>query len=150
MPSFSTANTARTPFGKNQYLRSTRGLGFESYTLADGTVPEQTIDGFTEKYLQPGQVMAVIASGGDAGKIGPYDPDATDGREETDAIVGLLETFLPWQTKYRDVEVSVCYRGVAVQAWCFETETVTGDQIALTDTTRDLIQALPNIDLTFH
>ena len=257
MPSFSTANTSRTPFGKNQYLRSTRGLGFESYTLADGTVPEVTIDGFTEKYLQPGTVMAKITSGGDTGKIGPYEPGAdsaefatiaktgtvsggtftlsvggettaaiaynataaaiqtalelldnvepgeivatggpagttdvvltwstrgdkpnitlatgsltgggsyaatvtagteggtgaaTDGRQSTANIVGVLETFLPWQTKYRDVEVAVLYRGAVVQGWCFEMG-ASDAFVALTDATRDAILANPGLSITFH
>lgn len=256
MPSFSTANTARTPFGKNQYLRSTRGLGFESYTLADGTVPEVTIDGFTEKYLQPGTVMARITSGGDTGKIGPFEPGAassefvtiaktgtvtggtftltvggettaaiaydataaqvlaalellvnveagdivvtggpggtadlvitwvgrgnqpnitltgsvtgggsyaatvtagteggtgtaTDGRQDTDNIVGVLETFLPWQTKYRDVEVAVCYRGAVVQDWCMEMG-ASDAFVALTDGTRNAMLANPGLSLTFH
>ncbi len=257
MPSFSTANTSRTPFGKNQYLRSTRGLGFESYTLADGTVPEVTIDGFTEKYLQPGTVMARITSGGDTGKIGPYEPGAasselvtiartgtvsggtftlsvggettaaiaynataaaiqtalelldtvsagevvasggpagvadvvltwagrgdmpnitlttagltgggsyaatvtpgteggtgaaSDGRQSTANIVGVLETFLPWQTKYRDVEVSVLYRGAVVQDWCMEMG-ASDAFVALTDATRDAMLGLPSLSLTFH
>jgi hypothetical protein len=256
MPSFTTANTPRTPFGKNQYLRSTRGLGFESFTLADGTVPERTIDGFTEKYLQPGTVMAKITSGPDAGKIGPYeagdasaeivtiartgtvtggtftlsvagettaaiaynataaqvqaalelldaiDPGeltvtggpggtadlvitwnsrgnkpnitltgsvtgggsyaatvtpgtdggvgaATDGRESTANIVGILETFLPWQTKYRDVEVSVLYRGAVVQAWCMEMGAADAF-VPLTNGTRDAMLADPRLSITFH
>lgn len=256
MPSFTKDNTARTPFGKNQYLRSTRGLGFESFTLADGTVPERTIDGYTEKYLQPGTVMARITSGPDAGKIGPYEPgaasaevvtiartgtvtggtftltvagettaaiaynataadvqaalelldaveagdlvvtggpggtndlvitwvrrgnqpnitltgsvtgggsyaatvtagtvggtgQATDGRQDTANIVGLLETFLPWQTKYRDVEVSVLYRGAVVQDWCLEMG-ASDAFVPLTDGTRDAMLADPRLSITFH
>jgi hypothetical protein len=149
MPSFEKNNTTRTPFGKNQYLRSTRGLGFESFTLAQATVPTQTIDGFTEKYIQPGTVMAKITSGPDVDKIGPVSADATDGRQTAANIVGVLETFLPWQTKHRDVEVAVCYRGAVVQTRCYQ-YAAGGGRVSLTNATRDAMAALPRISMTFH
>lgn len=258
MASFTVDNSTRTPFGKNQYLRSTRGLGFESYTLAASTVPVQTIDGFSEKVIQPGTAMArITAAGDDQGKIGPYQPGlatnesalialtatggtftltfsaattapiafnasagdvrialealaginpgeivvtggalpgtavrvtfvgplggsnvgdisitttnltggtgtvtvtqgsatpagaATDGRQTAANLVGILETFLPWQTKYRDVEVAALYRGAVVQGWCFELGS-NGAYIPLTDATRTALIARPSISLTFH
>jgi len=161
MPSFEKNPTTRTPFGKNQYLRSTRGLKFESYTLAADTVPEVEIDGFDEKYLQPGTVMARITAVGDnEGKIGPYEPGddpsdpgngsgaASDGREDPANIVGVLETFLPWQLKHRDVEVAVAYEAAVVQDRCYEL--VDGEFAALSDDTRDAMAALPRISMTFH
>lgn len=45
---------------------------------------------------------------------------AADGRQTTSNLVGLLDTFLPWQLMERDVEVAVCYEATAVQGWCFE------------------------------
>jgi hypothetical protein len=124
MPSFTPGpGTARTPFGRNQYLRSTKGIKTESYTLAKNSVPAQTIDGTSQKILQPGTVMAKITSGGDAGKIGPYSTDTvgvTDGRSSTANIVGLLDTFAPWQLLEHDMDVAVVYECTAMQGWCFE------------------------------
>ena len=54
---FSKADVVRTPFGKNQYLRSTQDVKFESYTFWNGGIPSVTIDGDAQKVLQPGTVM---------------------------------------------------------------------------------------------
>ena len=132
MPSFSKTNTTRTPFGKNQYLRSTKATGFESYTLAAATVPTQTIDGFTEKYLQPGTVMAKITSGPDVDKIGPFLAGATDGRQTTANIVGAVN-----------------YRGALIQSRCIEFAAGPTAQ-ALGNTTRNAMIALPHLNHTFH
>lgn len=143
MPSFdTTGNATRTPFGKNQYLRSTKNVKKESYTCAKGAVPAETIDGdATQKVLQCGEVMAKITSGADSGKIGPFQAGVTDGRQTLANIVGLNHTFLPWQLTQRDVEVSVTQEAEVVQAWCFERD-AGGARIALTNTTRDAIIAL--------
>lgn len=45
---------------------------------------------------------------------------AADGRQTLANLVGLLDTFLPWQLTERDVEVAVNYECTAVQSWCFE------------------------------
>lgn len=66
---------------------------------------------------------------------------ATDGRGDTANIVGIVDTFLPWQLKERDVEVAVVYEATVVQAWCFE-YTAAGAPIALGNTTRDAMIAL--------
>lgn len=261
MPSFDTSGSGvRTPFGKNQYLRSTKAVKSESYTVAKSTVTVETIDGdATQKVLQPGEVMAKILTGADAGKIGPFQRGtgaagaaavnevqtfdlgsatagtftitfdgqttasiarnataatvqaaletlsnvnpgdivvtggalpaqvtltfggqyaatnvpqititptgltggtvtiatatpgsaagvwvgaATDGRGDPANIVGINDTFLPWQLMERDVEVSVTYDAAVVQAWCFERNGV-GARTALTNSTRDAIVALP-------
>lgn len=264
MSSFSTNKASRTPFGKNVYLRSTRDQKTNSYTFASGAIPTETIDGSTQKVLQPGTVVARITSGPDTGKIGVFqaagtdevqtltgtgtisggtygltvmgvavtgiafnatastvqaavrlaianstlsDADkaigdgititggpinsaplvvtfdgeygsdvttivtstgtltgttpgisvatgtpgavgATDGRQLTANIVGIVETFLPWQLLERDVEVSVTYEAAVVQAWCFEYNAA-GQRIALTNTTRDAIVARADLALLF-
>ena len=148
MPSFIKNDYTRTPFGKNVYYRSTRDLKFESYTLYAPSVPTLTIDGNAEKILQPGTVIAKITSGGGSGKVGPFQAGATDGRQTTTNILGVLETFLPWETNERDAEVAVCYEGAVVQAWCFEWTAVPA-QVVLGNTTRDAILALPNVALLF-
>lgn len=148
MPSFSTNSAARTPFGKNQYLRSTKAVKPESYTVAAASVPAETIDGNTEKVLQPGEVMAKITSGADAGKIGPFQAGVADGRQTTANIVGINDSFFPWQLKEADRECAVVYDAAVVQAWCFE-RNAGGARIALTNTTRDAMLALPNLQLRF-
>lgn len=228
MASFTRDLTIDTPFGVNEYLRSTKDVKFESYTLAAASWPAQTIDGVAgQKVAQRGVAMAKITSGPDAGKIGPYQASGTaevqtltptgtisggtftitlngqttaaivynataaqvqaalealnnvvpgdvlaaggpanttaitltffgnyigdapavtvssanltgttpvitpttttpgvagaaDGRQTLANLVGLLDTFLPWQLTERDVEVAVAYECTAVQGWCFE------------------------------
>ncbi len=253
MPTFTKDPTPRTPFGKNEWRRSTKDTLYESYMCYGPSVPDETIDGNAgQKILQPGTIMAKITSGPGAGLFGPYqaagtdegqtlaktgtvsggtyfieasgvldddtdpiaynanaaaiqaaidavaDPDlgivvtggpvsttpvvitfngpvganvdllvvddtaitgggtlaitestagaagATDGRETAANIVGINDTFLPWQLAVRDVEISVAYAFTAVQAWCFELNAA-GQRIALTNTTRDAMLALPGI-----
>jgi len=258
MSSFSKTNTTRTPFGKNEFLRSTEGVLTESYTLAKDSMPTVTIDGETQKVLQPGTILASITSGPDAGKVGPFQgvgvrevntatktgtwsggtytvtavllgvtyttaavaynataatveaaletagvptnaikvtggplsttplvfthhsaaggnmtniaidaalvtgstpavgivettagtAGATDGRGDTDNIVGINVTFLPWQLLERDVEVAAAYACVAKQAWCIE-YSAAGAAAALGDTTRDAILALTTLNILF-
>jgi hypothetical protein len=147
--SFSKSNTVRTPFRLgNEYRFSTRDVKTEPYTVAKSTVTADVIDGDTIKVLYPGTVMAKITSGGEAGKIGPYLPDATDGRQTAANIVGVNDTYLPWQLNERDVEVAVTYEGTLRQSWCFEIN-ASDARIALSNATRDLILALPNLALLF-
>lgn len=149
MPAFVKGGTLRTPFGKNEFLRSTQDVKTESYTCAAATVPAQTIDGNAgQKILQPGTVMAKITSGADSGKIGPFSAAATDGRQTLANIVGLNTTFLPWQLIERDVEVSVTYQCQAVQAWCIELD-ASSLPIALTDTTAAAMFGTKRLQINF-
>lgn len=251
MPSFVKGGGVTTPFGRNEYLRSVRGTRFEHYTFAAATLPSITIDGVTgQKILQPGTVLAKITSGGDAGKVGPFqgagtaevqtitktgtwtggtytltvlgkttgviawNADATaiqaaltaagaldvvvtggplsttavvltfsgsgniaastidttlvtgttpgagvvettagtaganDGRGVLTNIVGLNDTFLPWQLMERDVEVASLYSGTAVQAWCFELNSA-GTFVALTNTTADACRGTKGLHILF-
>ena len=149
MPSFVKGGGVTTPFGRNEYMRSTRNTQFESYTLAAATLPAQTIDGFTnQKILQPGTALAKITSGADAGKVGPFQAGVTDGRQTVGNLVGINDTFLPWQLIERDVEVGVLYHGTPVQAWCFELD-AGGNLIALTNTTADALRGTKGLDITF-
>ena len=135
MPSFTKGGGVSTPFGRNEYMRSTRNTRFESYMLAASTLPARTIDGNpNQKILQPGTVLAKITSGVEIGKVGPFQAGVTDGRQTAANIVGLNDTFLPWQLIERDVEVAALQEGTAVQAWCFELDAA-GLHIALSNTT---------------
>jgi hypothetical protein len=151
MPSFAKTNTLRGPFGKNQYMRSTQDLKFESYTLAAAKVPVETVDGNAAyKLCQSGELIAKVTSGTSVGAVAPY--RATNGTEGVQTIanaVGFLETFCPWELNERDMEVSVCYEGTLVQAWCFERDATTGLRVPLTNTTRDALLALPQCKFIF-
>lgn len=244
MADFVKGGAALTPFGNNEFLRSTKNVQVESYTVSKATITAVTIDTVTgQKVLPKGMVMAKITSTAEAGKVGPYmggtpvnevqtitvtgtpaggtfrlsfrgqataalafnanaaaiqaalldlpgvgptdlavtgagpftvtfggnlagqsvdqialdtnsltggtNPSvaiatttqgtpttglATDGRQDPLNIVGINQTFLPWQTMERDVEIAVVYGGVAVQAWCFEYDAA-GLPVALSNAT---------------
>src|SRR3954452_24711610 len=97
MPAFVKGGAARTPFGKNEFLRSTRDLKFESYTCSAASVATETIDGSVTKVLQSGEVIAKITSTAESGKVGPAQAAVADGRQTVTNIVGINNTFLPWQ-----------------------------------------------------
>lgn len=140
----------RPPFGVNEYLRSTQDVKFESYTVAASSVPATTVyDGTPQKILDRGVVMAKITSGADAGKVGPFQTGATDGRQTVGNIVGLNDTFLPWQLLERDVEIGVTYECTAVQGWCKEL-IADGTSVALTNATADAMRGTKGVDIRFH
>ncbi len=120
MPSYNRGPNLRKPFGKNVYLRSTRGLQFDHGTFAASTCPSTTIDGYTQKVLQPGTALARITSGAETGKLGPVDAGASDGRQTAANFVGICDTFLPYQLIDRDVEVAYVYSAAVVTANCFQ------------------------------
>lgn len=149
MSTFVKGGSTGTPFGRNEFLRSTQDVKVESYTVAASTVPARTIDGNAgQKILQPGTVMAAITSGPEAGKIGPFQAGVTDGRQTAANIVGLDMTFLPWQLIERDVEIGVVYQCTAVQAWCKELD-ATGVEIALTNATADAMRGGKRLQVNF-
>lgn len=78
------------------------------------------------------------------GQTGP----ATDGRGDPDNIVGINDTFLPWQLMERDVEIAAVYEATAVQAWCIELD-AGGLPIALTNTTADAMRGVKGLDVHF-
>jgi hypothetical protein len=150
MSTFVKGGGVSTPFGRNEYLRSTNPKPrFESYTVAAASVPVEVIDGNNEKILQPGTVMAKITSGPDAGKVGPFQAGVTDGRQTAANIVGLNDTFLPWQLMERDVEIAVAYDSVmAVQAWCIELN-AGGVRQPLSNTTADAMRGNKKLNVNF-
>jgi len=149
MSTFIKGGSTSTPFGRNEFLRSTQDVKTESYTLAASTVPARTIDGVAGlKILQPGTVLAKITSTGEAGKIGPFSAAALDGRQTAANIVGLCMTFLPWQLMERDVEVSAVYQCTAVQAWCFELDAASL-AIPLSNTTADAMRGVKGMHINF-
>jgi hypothetical protein len=111
-------------------------------------VPTETIDGIVQKQLLPGEVIAKITSGGEAGKVGPFMAGVTDGRQTLANIVGLNDTWLPWQLLEHDNEIAVAYDATAVQAWCFERDSG-GLRIALTNTTAAAMVAQKGMGVQF-
>lgn len=260
MTTFVAGGAPNTPFGDNEFLRSTKGIKRDHYMFASATLPAQTIDGVSGLKLLPrGLVLAKITSGPDSGKVGPFqaagtsevqtvtitgaptggtytltfsgqttaaipfnataaqvqtalealsnidpgdvlaaggphpatavtvtffgdlagDPPqmtaagsftggttpavavttttagvagAADGRQLPANIVGINDTFLPWQLAERDVEVAAVYEASAVQAWCYEM-TAAGLLVAVTNGTATNMQrgglAGKGVDITW-
>lgn len=73
---------------------------------------------------------------------------AADGRQTAANLVGLLDTWLPWQLMERDVEVSVLYHGTAVQANCVE-YTAAGVETVLGNTAADAMRSVKGMDINF-
>jgi hypothetical protein len=149
MASFTKGGAGPAAFGGNEYLRSTQDVKKESYTCAASTVALETVNGVAnQKVLMPGEAMAKITSGGESGKVGPYQPGGTDGRELVANLVGLNDTFLPWQLLERDVEIAVAYQCTAVQGWCFE-RNAGGARIALSNTVADALRSTKGLHINF-
>ncbi len=121
MPSYQAPSFSA--FGRNEYLRSTRGHIFEHYTAASSSL---ALDPNGNKVLQTGTVMARItsasgtSSASDVGKVGPFQPSATDGRQTVPNIVGINDSFYPYQMIRGDREVAVLKHGRVVGANCYE------------------------------
>jgi hypothetical protein len=147
MPAFVKGPNYRDPFGRNNYLRSTQDVKTESATFAKGAIPTIDVDGNDVKVLQPGTVLARITSGDDEGKVGVFDSGASDGRQTASNIVGLNNTFLPWQLNERDCEVAVVVECRAVQEWCIEFES--GAPVALDDATAAELQNKKDLSILF-
>lgn len=109
-----------TPFGRNEFLRSTRGMKAMSRTCSKLTVPAQTIDGNTgQKILQTGMVMAKIITGPEAGKVGPFQAGGTDevqlltgggtisGGTFTLTVMGSVTTAIAWNANAATVQAAI-------------------------------------------
>jgi hypothetical protein len=150
MPSFQKGGVnMRQPFGSNEYLRSTQDVKKNSATFAANSLPVETIDGVAQKVLLPGEVLAKITSGPDSGKVGVFQAGATDGRQTLANIVGVNDTWLPWQLMEHDTEIAYAYEATVVQAWCFERDS-SGARIALTNTTAAAMIGQKTISLMFN
>lgn len=150
MAHFNKGGGEYAPFGKNNFLRSTQPGSFltESYTVGTETFPVEQIDGHDQKVLIPGEAMAKVTSGPDAGKIAPFQAGATDGREDPANLVGVNKPHVPVQLNDRDVEVGVVYIGSLVQAWCTERD-ATGARVPLTNATADALRGTKGLQINF-
>lgn len=150
MPSFTPPAGTYAPFGRNEYRFSTVGLKYRSKMVAKASVPFEDIDGTQQKILQSGEALATITEVGnpDKGKVGPFQLDATDGRQTLANLVGVNDTFTPWQLLKRDKEVAVCYTGSLVQSKCFIRD-ATGKRIPMPDNVAAALVAQKRISLDF-
>lgn len=147
MPSYTRGGGQRQPFGSNEYLRSTKGVKKESYTFSAASLPTETIDGVVQKVLLPGEVLAKITSGAEAGKVGVFQAGATDGREVLANIVGINDSWFPWQLMESDREVAATYIATVTQAWCTE-RNAAGARVPLSNTTIDAMRNVKGLDIT--
>ena len=106
-------------------------------------------NGDRTKILQPGTVIAKITSGDDSGKVGVFSAAASDGRQTVANVVGVADTFLPWELTERDAPIAVTYEATVVQGWCFEYD-ASNAPIALSNTTRDAIIAAGIVGLKLN
>lgn len=148
MPHFTPPSGKYAPFGKNVYWYSTEGLKYRSKMVAKSSVPTEVIDGSVEVVLQAGEVLAEITSGPEMGKVGPFQLGVTDGREDLDNIVGVNDTFTPWQLGRRNKEVAVCYRGSLEQSKCFIRD-ATGKRITMPDNVAAAMVAQKTMTIDF-
>lgn len=96
-----------------EYLYSTEGTQFDSYTIDADTV--STVDDDSKKYLNKGVVLSKITSPATAsGLVGPYDPTASDGRELSYNIVGINDTFA--DLSEGDVDAGVLVSGTVKES----------------------------------
>lgn len=74
MPDFvKNLGTPTSPFGRNEFLRSTQDVKTIPAMISSESFPKSTIDGNpNQKVLQPGTVIARITSGPNAGLFGPF------------------------------------------------------------------------------
>lgn len=154
MAHFTSGITDSAPFGKNEYRRSTKGCKYDPYTLYAASVPSETVAGVNgassvEKVLQSGEALCKITSGPGTGKVGPFQLGATDGREDVANLVGVNDTFVPWQLLRRDVEVAALYDGTLAQTKCFIRD-ASGARIAMTDTVAAALVAKKSLSITFR
>lgn len=144
MPFYTPGGGVTTPFGRNEFLRSTRGMLVDSYTIDSLTHPSVTIDAFPQKVLQPGTVIAMATSGANSGKVGVFQAGLADGRQTAANIVGIVLTFLPYQLMDGDQEIGVLYGGVVDTTRCLEYN-AGGAPIAIQAGTITAMVALPRL-----
>lgn len=135
----------------HNYLRSTQPGSFlnTSYTLARGSHPVEPVAtgiGAGKKFLQRGEVLAKITSGGDAGKVGVFQAGATDGRADAANIVGINRTYAPWELNERNVDVAADYAASVVAAWV-TTRDASGARVPVSKGTMDAISARTDLNI---
>ncbi len=83
------------------------------------------------------------------GSVGTGTGAVTDGRGDPANIVGINDTFLPWQLLEHDENVAVCYDGEIRQGWAF-IRNAAGARVALDDSTAQAMMNGKGLHLNFH
>jgi len=157
MANFVSGVTTYTPVGKRQILRSAQPGSYTSLpkTVSYLAYPTEVIDGFTQKVLQEGEVMAVLSSGTHQGKIVPYQTfqadgttPFTDGRSDLNQLCGICKDYFAAELMDRDVEAGILVRGYLVQAWCTIRNNL-GVRVPLTNAVADALRSKKNLDILF-
>lgn len=138
MRSFTPASGIRV----KEYLSSTTGNIFDSGTIEDTVV--STVDSKNNKYLNKGVVLARITSPATlSGRVGPYDPTASDGRQLSYGIVGINDTFA-------DLSEGQVDAGILIKGTVKESQIVMGDADgSLPPTYKELLRN-SKLDITFN
>ncbi len=154
MASFDKPDALRSdPWGKNEYLRSTKGNLFTSATVHASTVTAETFkDGQNPqnsqsiKILQSGEVIAKITSGPNSGYFGPFQTGATDGRADVANIAGINDTYNPDQFNRRNVDCAVLYKGTVLRDRIFIRD-ANGKRVVATDAVVNALRGTAGLDI---
>jgi len=151
MPDFKSGREDYANHGKRQILRSAQPGSYTivSKTIGHTTFPVEEIDGFDQKVLQEGEVLAAPTSGDDLGKNVPFQLGATDGRQDVANLVGVCKDYFGWELMERDVEAGVLTRGQLVQKWCTIRD-ADGNRVELTNAVADALRGKKNLDVLFY
>lgn len=140
------------PIGVNNFLRSTQPGSYltDSRTVSSAAHPTEPGTTTGQKYLQKGEIIAKITSGPNINKFGVFTTDVavTDGRADEANIVGINNSYYPYQLMDRDVDVAVVYEGSVVQA-NVTVRDASGARIPVTNAIVDELQARKDLNLTW-
>lgn len=131
------------------YLRSTHIDLTTSYSYAKDAHPVEPAEtgiGTGQKFLQRGELLAKITSGPDKGKVGVFQEDATDGRQTAANIVGVNNSYTPWQLMERDVEVAAVY-GASVVTANVTMRDATGKRVPVDQTTVTALSSRTDLNI---
>ncbi len=137
------------PIGVNNFLRSTKGVLTDSRTVAKDSFPVDKDSTTGQKTLQKGDVIAKITSGADSGKFGVYSTDTvgvTDGRSDIANVVGICQSYYPYQLMDRDVDIAVVYAASVVQANVYVRD-ATNARVAISNGNVTTLEARKDLDI---
>lgn len=143
-----TGSVANYPAPHN-YLRSTHIDLTTSYTHSSEAHPVEPTDtgiGPNQKFLQRGELLAKITSGTEQGKVGVFQADATDGRADAANIVGVNNSYTPWQLLHRDTEVAAVY-GASVVTTNVTMRDATGKRVPVDAPTVTALQSRSDLSI---
>lgn len=141
------------PMGVNAYLRSTQPGTFatDGATVAASTHPIEPGLAGNQKFLDKGEILAKITSGPEAGKFGVFSLDTvgvTNGLSTPANIVGINNSYYPYQLMDHDVYVGNLYYGVVKQARVTVRD-ATGKRVPVTNAIVDALADRKDLKITW-